>query len=107
VRFSPAPVSSGDFEGIEESVVFTVVDASPAESEEPPPSLPSFGGDPELPNILFSRPPWEEKLLLLLPATFADFATCLVRRPVEEREVGGRRLGAIGRLLEDECYKDS
>lgn len=35
----------------------------------------SFGGDPELPNILFSRPPpWEEKLLRLLPATLLFFA---------------------------------
>lgn len=32
----------------------------------------SFGGDGELeplPNILFSNPPWEEKLLLCLPAS--------------------------------------
>jgi hypothetical protein len=78
LRFSPAPVSSEDFDVFEDSVVFTVVDVSPAPSEAPPPSeLPSFGGDPELPNILFSRPPWEEKLLLLLPATFADFALCV------------------------------
>ena len=68
LRFSPLPLSSAGFEAFEESAAF--VDEFALESGATEPSgPPSFDGDPELPNILFSRPPWEEKLLLLLPAT--------------------------------------
>ena len=67
LRFSPLPVSSAGFGAAGASVVVGST-ASCAAGSGPP----SFGGDPELPNILFSRPPWEEKLLRLLPATLLD-----------------------------------
>lgn len=40
----------------------------------------SFGGDPELPNIRFSKPPWPETLLRLFPASLAVivFEKCTV-----------------------------
>ena len=47
---------------------------SPSDAPELDSGPPSLGGDPELPNILFSKPPWEEKLLLLLPATLLTSA---------------------------------
>jgi len=63
VRFSPLPLSSPGLKDIDLS--FEPSTAAGATGSGPP----SLGGDPELPNILFSRPPWEEKLLRLFPAT--------------------------------------
>jgi len=69
LRFSPLPLSSAGFDAVGASFeVESTASLSCATGSGPP----SFGGDPELPNILFSRPPWEEKLLLLLPATLLD-----------------------------------
>jgi hypothetical protein len=78
LRFSPLAFSSAVFDVLGGSLVFgddSVGLASGATDSEL-----SFGGDPELPNILFSRPPWEEKLLRLLPATLLTSFVCLVRR---------------------------
>lgn len=66
LRFSPEP-SSPVFDVSGGSVA--VGDDDNAGVSSVPDSEFSFGGDPELPNILFSRPPWEEKLLRLFPAT--------------------------------------
>jgi hypothetical protein len=83
LRFSPLAFSSAVFDVLGGSLVFgdddSVVVASGATDSEL-----SFGGDPELPNILFSRPPWEEKLLRLLPATLLTSVVCLVKRRVCE-----------------------
>jgi len=78
LRFSPLPLSSADFEAFEESVAFVDEFALESVATEPSSGPPSFDGDPELPNILFSRPPWEEKLLLLLPATLLT-SSCVSR----------------------------
>ena len=63
--FSPLPVSSwalGD-----ELLLLEVAEVG-ADSVWPVGESTSFW-DPELPNILFSKPPWEEMLLRLPPAT--------------------------------------
>ncbi len=67
-RFSLLPPSSAVFGLL---AVFGLVERASGTTESAPPSL---GGDPELPNILFSRPPWEEKLLRLLPATLLIYS---------------------------------
>lgn len=90
LRFSPTLPSSVVFCAFEESIgMGTTVSACRAGT----PSC-SFGGDPELPNILFSRPPWEEKLLRLLPATLLTWGSRLAWRLEEGTmlllEIGGR-----------------
>jgi hypothetical protein len=64
LRFSPG--SSEDLLVMGELAALDVVGDCGCVSETLADVSASF---PELPNILFSRPPWEEKLLLLLPAT--------------------------------------
>lgn len=81
LRLSPPPASSFVFGDeamsllLEEgkSVVERVRTGEPCvvELETGPPS---FGGDPEVPNILFSKPPWPEKLLLLAPASLLNLS---------------------------------
>lgn len=85
-RFSPLSLSPAGFGVLEES---RIVDESAVEWDVPEFGLSSFGGDPELPNILFSRPPWEEKLLLLFPATLLTLA--VVSRE-ETRGCGGGKV---------------
>jgi hypothetical protein len=87
LRFSPLPPSSAGFDAVGVSVEFEST-ASCATGSGPP----SFGGDPELPNILFSKPPWEEKLLLLLPATLLD-SPCVSREETRRGREGGLEKG--------------
>jgi hypothetical protein len=73
-RFSPLIVSSFDLvkeSGAALSPELAAIGASAGGESFPSPaaSESSLVGDPELPNILFSRPPWEEKLLLFPPAS--------------------------------------
>ena len=59
LRFSPAAAPSIAFEAASPGLVDEAAVVDPV--EPPPASGPvSFGGDPELPNILFSKPPCEE-----------------------------------------------
>jgi hypothetical protein len=85
LRFSPLPGSSLDFTEVSMGDA-----ASGRGSDEPPESgPPSFGGDPELPNILFSRPPWEEKLLLLFPASLLTWPDVSREETCRSRNAGG------------------
>jgi hypothetical protein len=79
LRFSPLGVSSDDFDGVGSVSVEEGFEEDGVSEVDPGDIVPIVGllesaspsliGVPELPNILLSNPPWEEKLLRLLPAS--------------------------------------